>query len=255
MQSETEPLLDIAQAAALLQVSEASLRRWTNLGLLACLRVGRKRERRFRRADLLAFLEEEPRAARRDVAGADASRAQRAVIGGIPVPLGGHLCSFYDSDETRIRQAVAFLADGFGADRVAFLVAEPDVRAAILARLEAVRPTLQADIESGRLRLARYASSMESQLEFWETGFLAAIGAGARAIRVVGDASSAALTMAVDAAGLLDYEREFDQQVARRFPVVTLCQYDARRLSGLDAVKQLRLHSDTFAYSAERVLG
>src|SRR2546423_6864558 len=56
-------LLDIKQAAALLQVSEASLRRWTNAGRLACFRVGGRRERRFRRADLMAFLESHPFAA------------------------------------------------------------------------------------------------------------------------------------------------------------------------------------------------
>lgn len=58
--SDHEDLLDIKQAARFLQVSETSLRRWTNAGQLACLRVGRKRERRFRRADLLAFMEEQP---------------------------------------------------------------------------------------------------------------------------------------------------------------------------------------------------
>ena len=57
---ESEPLLDIEQAARFLNVSETSLRRWTNDGRLACLRVGRRRERRFRRVDLLAFLEREP---------------------------------------------------------------------------------------------------------------------------------------------------------------------------------------------------
>ena len=51
-------LLDISEAAQFLNVSETSLRRWTNDGLLACLRIGRRRERRFRRTDLLAFLEQ-----------------------------------------------------------------------------------------------------------------------------------------------------------------------------------------------------
>jgi len=58
--SDQEDLLDIKQAARFLLVSETSLRRWTNAGQLACLRVGRKRERRFRRADLLAFMEDQP---------------------------------------------------------------------------------------------------------------------------------------------------------------------------------------------------
>lgn len=55
---EGDELLDIKQAARFLKVSETSLRRWTNSGRLPCLRVGRRRERRFRRADLLAFLED-----------------------------------------------------------------------------------------------------------------------------------------------------------------------------------------------------
>jgi excisionase family DNA binding protein len=58
--SDPEDLLDIKQAARYLQVSETSLRRWTNGGQLACLRVGLRRERRFRRADLLAFMEYQP---------------------------------------------------------------------------------------------------------------------------------------------------------------------------------------------------
>lgn len=60
LMSDQEDLLDIKQAARFLQVSETSLRRWTNAGHLACLRLGRKRERRFRRADLLAFMEDQP---------------------------------------------------------------------------------------------------------------------------------------------------------------------------------------------------
>ena len=55
--TDTIELLDIGEAADFLNVSEASLRRWTNDGLLPCLRIGRRRERRFRRADLLAFME------------------------------------------------------------------------------------------------------------------------------------------------------------------------------------------------------
>ncbi|HVH08770.1 MAG TPA: helix-turn-helix domain-containing protein, partial [Gemmatimonadales bacterium] len=55
--SNDSDLLDIREAAALLGVSATSLRRWTNGGRLPCFRLGGRRERRFRRADLLAFLE------------------------------------------------------------------------------------------------------------------------------------------------------------------------------------------------------
>src|SRR5207249_7233940 len=55
MTSDSE-WLDIAQAAALLRVSEASLRRWTNGGRLPCRRIGGRRGRRFPRAGLMGVL-------------------------------------------------------------------------------------------------------------------------------------------------------------------------------------------------------
>src|SRR6266436_5496799 len=85
-------LLDIREAAALLRVSETSLRRWTNAGRLPCLRVGGRRERRFRRADLLAFM-------------GDAGAAA-------PAPSRNHFCDLYTSDRVRARASAAFLRVG-----------------------------------------------------------------------------------------------------------------------------------------------
>ena len=90
MDDATE-LLDIKQAAALLHVSETSLRRWTNAGRLRSFRVGGRRERRFRRADLLALLEEHP-------AGDDIAFAS-----------GTHLFGLYTSDLARTDLASAAL--------------------------------------------------------------------------------------------------------------------------------------------------
>src|SRR5438094_5101740 len=104
-------LLDIHQAGELLRVSETSLRRWTNAGRLACFRVGGRRERRFRRADLLAFLEAHPviaQVSRGGPPGRDRG--------------SGHLCGLYMSDLARTRQAAGFLADGIPAEDVSFLV-------------------------------------------------------------------------------------------------------------------------------------
>jgi transcriptional repressor of dcmA and dcmR len=43
-------------------------------------------------------------------------------------------------------------------------------------------------------------------------------------------------------AEILDYEAEYDRSIARAFPVITLCQYDARKISGLDAAGVLQCH-------------
>src|SRR2546425_12287606 len=123
--TQQSELLDIAQAAAFLHVSRMSLRRWTNSGRLPCFRVGGRRERRFRRADLLAFLERsgEP----------------------IRAPQGpGHLCGLYTSMAARERWAAAFLAAGLEAGAISFLAAEAAARQRVLARVAGDRAAAPA---------------------------------------------------------------------------------------------------------------
>jgi transcriptional repressor of dcmA and dcmR len=231
-------LLDIQQAAALLQVSETSLRRWTNAGRLACLRVGGRRERRFRRADLLAFLERNPGTALQ--------------VTGNEVP--DHFCGLYTSDLTRTRQAAQFLADGLHARSTCFLAAAPEVRDRVRALLEHQQPSLRHDMAAARLVFSDYADSAAAQLEFWETRFVAATRAGARSLRVVGDVSGGQLGRSSAFDEVLEYEAEYGRSLAARFPVATLCLYDARRLSGVETARLLQVHADVFRYTAERSL-
>src|SRR2546427_3668084 len=79
----TERLLNTAEAARFLRVSQASIRRWSDSGLLAARRVGRRRERRFSEAGLQAFMQQ-PATAR---AAADASNVNvGGERGGVPPP-------------------------------------------------------------------------------------------------------------------------------------------------------------------------
>ncbi|WP_090627609.1 helix-turn-helix domain-containing protein [Nitrosomonas marina] len=57
-ENTAESLLNIKQAAKILNASVVSLRRWTDAGKLPCLRIGTRRERRFRLSDLNAYLEQ-----------------------------------------------------------------------------------------------------------------------------------------------------------------------------------------------------
>jgi len=227
--TQQSELLDIAQAAAFLHVSQMSLRRWTNSGRLPCFRVGGRRERRFRRADLLAFLERsgEP----------------------IRAPQGpGHLCGLYTSMAARERWAAAFLAAGLEAGAISFLAAEAAVRQRVLARLAGDWPAARAAARSGRLVLSQYAPSAAAQLEYWEAGFTSATGAGARELRVAGDVSGGPLGRRRSFDDVLAYEREYGA-LSRRFGVTTLCLYDARRLSGVEASRVLQVHSDMLAHA------
>jgi len=217
-------LLDIAQAAALLRVSEASLRRWTNAGRLPCRRIGGRRERRFRRADLMAFLE------------GDASEAPAR-----------HVCGFYASDLGRTRQAASLVENGLDAGGVCILTAQRRVREPVLARLARRRPLLRRDLEAKRLLVSEYAETAATQLKFWETTFGAAMRDGARALRVVGDVSGGRLAREGDFDQVLEYEAGYET-LSRRFPVTTACLYDARSYSGLEAARLVQRHPDLFRH-------
>lgn len=221
MTSDAE-LLDIAEAAALLRVSEASLRRWTNRGRLACRRIGGRRERRFRRADLMAFLE-------RDVSTTPAQ----------------HVCAFYASDQARTRQLASFIGEGLDAGSACILAAELRVRERVLARLARRRPALRRDLEVKRLVVSEYAETVAAQLKFWETTFEAATRAGARALRVVGDVSGGTLAREGDFDQVLEYEAAYER-LSRRYPVTTACLYDARSHSGLETARLVQGHPDLF---------
>jgi hypothetical protein len=233
-------------------VSETSLRRWTNAGRLASLRIGRRRERRFRREDLVAFMEHLP-------AGGEVQRpggtegAGRMTVAGVAVPLGTHVCGLYESDEGRTTQAAAFFAGGLRPGMVCVLVAVPRVQDLILARLEKDSGSpVQADIDAGRLFLSEYAATCEAQWEYFESVLLPATQRGVRAIRVIGDVSGGPLADNMEE--VTRYETGYDRLIARRFPTVTLCQYDVRQYSGRDVFGIYKCHGDNFTLPAERLL-
>jgi len=227
----TEPeLLDIAQAAALLQVSEASLRRWTNRGQLPCLRIGGRRERRFRRADLIAFMEGHPRAA-----------------------LAGHICGLYTSDTGRTRQAAELLAQGLEAGSACFFAAQPDVRERVFTQLARQRPSLQRDFDAGRLVGFEYADLVAAQLERWEAHWDAALRRGVHSLGVVGDVSGAPIARQGNFGELLAYEAAYET-LSHRFPVATACLYDARLHSGLDTARMLQAHPDLSRHPVARLV-
>lgn len=253
--AEREDLLDIKQAAQFLQVSETSLRRWTNSGQLASLRVGRRRERRFRREDLVGFMEHQPVGAEHRPTSRGNSETRRTSVGGMSVLLGTHLCGLYDSEDGRAAQAANFLADGLRAGTVCYLVAESTTIEQVCARLEKGAATsIDADITAGRLVMSHYESNAPLQCQYFESVMLAATRAGASTLRVVGDVPSVILSKGRSLSEVTKYETDYQRLIARRFPVVTLCQYDARRLSGRDLLTVYKCHPDNFCFPAERLL-
>lgn len=54
----SKPLLTVKEASQLLRVHGNTLRRWNNSGLIKAARLGPRRDRRFKREDIVAILVE-----------------------------------------------------------------------------------------------------------------------------------------------------------------------------------------------------
>ena len=250
MTDETD-LLDIAEAARFLNVSETSLRRWTNSGALQCLRVGRRRERRFRRADLLAFTEQQP--SRWGHAETPPSvSAARPLDDSITVTRGGHLCALYDSELGRATLAVRFILEGLQEGSMVYVVASARATNQLLRYLEKKRPSIQQDLSAGKLVLGEYQKTARTQIRDFEVQLDKAAAAGTQSFRVFGDAWE--MRKKGSAQRFADYEAAYDQFIVRHYPVVTVCAYDVRRFSGVEVLEALKVHRDTFRYPLERAL-
>src|SRR6516162_8837830 len=104
--SEKQRFLTITEAAEFLQVSETSLRRWTNSGKLRCFRVGGRSERRFLKEDLLAFmrtmnLQPEPQLAETEII-SDSISEER------------HICLFFVNQDEQWQMMRPYLLEHLG---------------------------------------------------------------------------------------------------------------------------------------------
>ncbi len=243
-------LLNIKEAAALLKVSEASLRRWTNAGKLACLRLGAKRERRFRREDLMAFLEV------REAPGAaipPSSRPTEVLLEGIAIEYGNHICTLYENDLGRLKWSVPFLTDGLRNGDGCFLIATKAVREEILGHIGEAWSDLAEAKAQGRLTESDGIGDGEAMCRFVEHSLVMLSRAGLRSFRLLGDMSWYRQQGMTDAE-LIAYEARYNYDIARRFPLVSVCQYDVRAFTGPAVLNALKCHEDTFNYPLSRFL-
>ena len=238
----SDKLLNTAEAARFLRVSQASVRRWSDSGLLQARRVGRRGERRFKEADLIGFL------SRGDSSSPPHHGPGRdgVVIGGAHVPLHSHLATFYNSDESRLRLTIPFFRDGLAAGQPCFLVAEGEV---LRAYIEALHGLDGIDVDSAvrnqkLLTAAGPGSSVKGALHFWERVLTRALAGGPTLLRVVGEMSSARKGFESDSQ-MIDFEVAMNT-ITKRLPTVALCQYDVRVFSGETIFLAMRAHPDLY---------
>jgi transcriptional repressor of dcmA and dcmR len=246
---QTSELLNIKEAAALLKVSEASLRRWTNSGRLACLRLGAKRERRFRREDLMAFLEERE-------APVDAPKSNRpteVLLEGIAIEYGNHICTLYENDLGRLKWSVPFLVDGLRNGDNCFLIGTKAVREEIIGHIAEVWDKVPQALDQGLLVQSDGIPDGEAMCQFVQHSLVMATRSGMQSFRLLGDMSWC-LDRGMTCDELFAYELRYNHEIAHRFPLVSVCQYDVREFSGTAVLNALKCHEDTFNYSLSRFL-
>lgn len=240
-------LLNTKEAAKFLAVSEASVRRWADAGMLPCRRIGGRRERRFTKDDLLFVLKKE----KRPVV-ASFARQEFILIEGIEVPLGTHLCNLYSSEEGRTRLALPFLKGGLESDHTCFLLATHEGQQSFLRALEKMRTDVKDALRRKQLIVSSGFSGAVQVLAYFEKAFAEALGSRPGHIRVVGDMTWGLRSMP-SVEELMDFEMRYDL-FAKRFPQVTICQYDVRKFNGSALLQVLKSHPDIFDYHLGRLL-
>jgi excisionase family DNA binding protein len=220
-------MLNTAEAARFLRVSEASIRRWADSGRLKAGRVGGRRERRFKESDLLAFMAGP---------GPDASEL---TVGAARLPVPAHIATYYTTDQGGLRLTVPFLADGLRLGQPCVLVASEPMASRYRNALG--RP------EDGSLEIVVFeGGTVAAALTEWERRLGELVSGGAGLVRIVGE-MSCERDMFESEEEMLRYEEAFEL-VSKRYPIAVICQYDARAFSGTTIVRALKAHPDMFAF-------
>ena len=232
----SDSLLNTKEAARLLRVSEASIRRWSDAGLLPARRVGRRRERRFEPSELERFLGE---------SSGERQKVPASVLGlgGVSIPLRGHYAPIYSTDAGGLRLTVPFLADGLRAEQACFLAASGEVLNRYATALADEGIDFEAATQSGQLAILNWPGANAAEvIAKWEQLFAKALAGRPSMLRVAGD-MACEQHMFPSEAEMMAYEEAYDR-MARRFPLVTMCAYDARQFSGETILRMLKAHPD-----------
>ena len=125
-----DKLLTIKEAASFLNVSQMSLRRWTNSGRLKCYRVGGKNERRFEKQELQNFLHKD-------------NDNIPLGMGDLSVKKSDHITHFYKKVEECLDEGISYLAKGLSLGDHILLISTDNRLSKILEGLD--RLGFQAD--------------------------------------------------------------------------------------------------------------
>ncbi len=250
---EKQRFLTITEAAEFLQVSETSLRRWTNSGKLRCFRVGGRSERRFLKEDLLAFMrsmnqQSDPQTAETEAISDTVSEER-------------HICLFFIHQDEQWQMMRPYLLEHLGEGVPVLYIQDstPPERLMELLRAEGfpvddlitrgllrILPPNQAYLLTGRFDAQR-------MLAFMESAILGALAAGYQRMFLTGEMTWS-LPDAPGAESMMQYEALLNPLVDKYPGVTIVCQYDLRRFDGPSVLNALLTHPSVHV-SSGRVAG
>lgn len=230
-------LMSIEEAARYLNVSKTSLRRWTNDGTLPCVRVGSRRERRFRRRDLDQFLSGPDPHRVGCAEGEDRldllSQLRTAEVRG-RVP---HVCSLFRSRDELWAMFKPYVVEHLESRSPILYIHDEDATEDVVGRFRNVCGDLDARRADRSLRLLKPSEaylrtgefSALRMLDFVESVILNARSLGQKKQLISGEMSWY-LTGAKGHEQMSDYEMRLNDLMTRYPQVTIVCHYDVRRL-------------------------
>jgi excisionase family DNA binding protein len=249
--SDKEKLMTISEAADLLKVSKASLRRWSNSGLLKSYRVGTRSERRFKLTDLLAFV---------TTANGKASLLENSGDVTVPAPMTEesslkheprrHICLFYKSPREQWQFFRAHFLNHVRMEdaRIVYLYHGDSDRVINWIRGEGL--DFEALQENKQLLLLSTADSYSiggffnasRMLEFWRNIAAEAKADGIKKLLLTGEMGWANTNLPGHEQ-LISYEAELDQMLEFHPWITVVCQYPVYQISGVTVYDNLCVHT------------
>ncbi|MDW7773631.1 MAG: MEDS domain-containing protein [Desulfobulbaceae bacterium] len=235
-----ESLLTVKEAAAFFNVSEMTVRRWTNSGVLKCYRVGGKRERRFRMQDLHEFLNPE----------STETITQDGMVqlgtGGVAVPDGSHLSHLCLDDVEGQNVGISFLQQGLSNNETVMLVASRANLEKLVNRLELRGIDIEKTVSRNLLHICHGLDTPTAMFAYIAKKIALAEGR----FRLFGD-----MTWVREKGWRLETIRQLEEMGNNRHGIpgfLFFCQYPLASFSGEELMMVAETHKYTLYKSALR---
>ena len=222
-------LLNVKEAAEFLNVSEMTVRRWTNEGSLRCYRVGGKRQRRFTVQDLQDYL-----------AGGTRSDEPGPIpigFGGLEAPDGSHMTHLYQDPGEALDVGSSYLLEALNNNETVLVVAPNDRARALIGKLQEHGTDVERFRRRNMLHLSEGMDNPEMQAAFISETASSSNGR----FRLLGD-----MLWTKNKGWPLEAIRDLEEMAPSSLAAagkLFLCQYYLGGVSGQETMMALETHS------------